>query len=295
MSMATAPGQTLAEAARAAMGAEERPVVVIRPTRGWTALRLGELWKYRELLYFLVWRDVKVRYKQTMLGAAWAVLQPLLTMMIFTLLFSKLAKVPSEGVPYPIFAYCALVPWTLFAFALAQSGNSLINSQNLVTKVYFSRLVIPIAPVLVGLVDFSIAFVLLLGMMAYYGVRPGIAIVTLPLFLLLAIAAALGVGLWLSALNVEYRDVKHTIPFLTQFWLFASPIAYPSSAVPAKWRVLYGLNPIAGVVEGFRWALLGTHRPSVPMLLASSAMVALLIFSGLVYFRRVEKTFADVV
>jgi len=295
MSTATAPEQTLAEAARAPMGAGERPVVVISATRGWTALRLGELWKYRELLYFLVWRDVKVRYKQTMLGAAWAVLQPLLTMMIFTLLFSKLAKVPSEGVPYPIFAYCALVPWTLFAFALGESGNSLVNSQHLVTKVYFSRLVIPIAPVLVGLVDFSIAFVLLLGMMVYYGVHPGIAIVTLPLFLLLAIATALGVGLWLSALNVEYRDVRHTIPFLTQFWLFASPIAYPSSAVPAKWRVLYGLNPIAGVVEGFRWALLGTHRPSVPMVLASSAVVALLIFSGLIYFRRVEKTFADVV
>lgn len=295
MRTTSAPEQTLAEAARAPMGEGERPVVVIRPTRGWTALGLGELWKYRELLYFLVWRDVKVRYKQTMLGAAWAVLQPLLTMMIFTLLFSKLAKVPSEGVPYPIFAYCALVPWTLFAFALAQSGNSLITSQNLVTKVYFSRLVIPIAPVLVGLVDFGIAFVLLLGMMAYYGVHPGIAIVTLPLFVLLAIATSLGVGLWLSALNVEYRDVRHTIPFLTQFWLFASPIAYPSSAVPAKWQVLYGLNPIAGVVEGFRWALLGTHRSSVPMLLASSAMVALLIFSGLVYFRRVEKTFADVV
>lgn len=292
MSTAAARERTLAQPAEAAT---ERPVTVICPTKGWAPLRLGELWKYRELLYFLVWRDVKVRYKQTILGAAWAVLQPLLTMIIFTLVFGRLAKVPSDGVPYPIFSYCALVPWTLFAFALVESGNSLVANQQLVTKVYFSRLVIPVAPVLAGLVDFGIAFVLLLGMMAYYGVHPGIAIVTLPLFLLLAIATALGAGLWLSALNVEYRDVRYTIPFLTQFWLFASPIAYPSSAVPAKWRVLYGLNPMAGVVEGFRWALLGTHRPSVAIVLASSAMVAFLIFGGLIYFRRVEKTFADVV
>jgi len=278
-----------------AAASRERPVAVISATRGWTALRLGELWKYRELLYFLVWRDVKVRYKQTLLGAAWAVLQPLLTMIIFTLVFSKLAKVPSDNVPYPIFVYCALVPWQLFVYALAESGNSLVNSQHLVTKVYFSRLVIPVAPVLAGLVDFSIAFVLLLGMMVYRGVHPGIAILTLPFFLLLAIATALGVGLWLSALNVEYRDVRHTIPFLTQFWLFASPIAYPSSAVPAKWRILYGLNPMAGVVEGFRWALLGTHTTPGPMVLVSAVAVVALIFTGLVYFRRVEKTFADVV
>lgn len=293
MSTVVTPESALPEAAGPS-GSRERPVAVISATRGWTALRLGELWKYRELLYFLVWRDVKVRYKQTMLGATWAVLQPLLTMIIFTLLFSKLAKVPSDNVPYPIFVYCALVPWQLFAYALAESGNSLVNSQHLVTKVYFSRLVIPVAPVLAGLVDFSIAFVLLLGMMVYWGVHPGIAIVTLPFFLLLAIASALGVGLWLSALNVEYRDVRHTIPFLTQVWLFASPIAYPSSAVPAKWRMLYGLNPMAGVVEGFRWALLGTHAPG-PMVPVSAVVVAALIFSGVIYFRRVEKTFADVV
>ncbi len=293
MSTVVAPESTLPEAARA-VESRKRPVAVISATRGWTALRLGELWKYRELLYFLVWRDVKVRYKQTMLGAAWAVLQPLLTMLIFTLLFSKLAKVPSDNMPYPIFVYCALVPWQLFVYALAESGNSLVNSQHLVTKVYFSRLVIPVAPVLAGLVDFSIAFVLLLGMMVYWGVHPGIAILTLPFFLLLAIATALGVGLWLSALNVEYRDVRHTIPFLTQFWLFASPSADPSSAVPAKWRTLYDLNPMAGVVEGFRWALLGTNAPG-PMVLISAAVVAALIFSGVMYFRRVEKTFADVV
>lgn len=292
MSTAAASERTLAQPEGAAT---ERAVTLVCATKGWAPLRLGELWKYRELLYFLVWRDVKVRYKQTILGAAWAVLQPLLTMIIFTLVFGRLAKVPSEGVPYPIFSYCALVPWTLFAFALAESGNSLVANQQLVTKVYFSRLVIPVAPVLAGLVDFSVAFVLLLGMMAYYGVHPGIAIVTLPLFVLLAIATALGAGLWLSALNVEYRDVRYTIPFLTQFWLFASPIAYPSSAVPAKWRALYGLNPMAGVVEGFRWALLGTHKPSAAMVLVSSAVVVFLIFGGLIYFRRVEKTFADVV
>ena len=295
MSTATAPDRTLAKASGTTMAGGEPPVAVICPTQGWAALRVSELWQYRELLYFMVWRDVKVRYKQTILGAAWAVLQPLLTMIIFTLVFSKLAKVPSEGVPYPIFAYCALVPWTLFAFALSESANSLVGNQHLVTKVYFSRLVIPVTPVLVGLVDFSIAFVLLLAMMAYYGVHPGVAVVTLPFFLLLAIGTALGAGLWLSALNVEYRDVRHTIPFLTQFWLFASPIAYPASAVPAKWRPLYELNPIAGVVEGFRWALLGTHDAPGVTLLGSSAMVALLVFSGLIYFRRVEKTFADVV
>jgi lipopolysaccharide transport system permease protein len=295
MSTAAAPDRTLATGRGATTTVRGLPVAVIRPTGGWAALRLGELWKYRELLYFLVWRDVKVRYKQTILGAAWAVLQPLLTMIIFTLVFSKLAKIPSEGVPYPIFAYCALVPWTLFAFAMTESANSLVGNQHLVTKVYFSRLVIPVTPVLVGLVDFSIAFVLLLGMMAYYGVHPGIAILTLPFFLLLAIGTALGMGFWLSALNVEYRDVRHTVPFLIQFWLFASPIAYPSSAVPAKWRMLYGLNPIAGVVEGFRWALLGTHNAPGLTVLVSSAMVVLLVFSGLIYFRHVEKTFADVV
>jgi lipopolysaccharide transport system permease protein len=253
------------------------------------------VWNYRDLLYFLVWRDVKVRYKQTILGLAWAVLQPLLTMVVFSLVFGRFAKIPSEGLPYPIFAFCALLPWQLFAFALSESGNSLVANQNLVKKVYFPRLVIPIAPVFTGLVDFSISFVLLLAMMAYWGVRPGIAVLTLPFFLLLAIASGLGIGLWLSALNVEYRDVRYTIPFLTQVWLFATPIAYPSSIVPSKWRVLYGLNPMASVVEGFRWALLGTHTALGPMLVASVLSVTALLAGGLIYFRRVEKSFADVV
>jgi lipopolysaccharide transport system permease protein len=213
----------------------------------------------------------------------------------FSVVFGRLAKIPSEGVPYPIFVFCALLPWQLFAFALGESGNSLVASQNLVKKVYFPRLVIPIAPIFTGLVDFSISFVLLLTMMVYWGIRPGIAVLTLPFFLLLAIASGLGIGLWLSALNVEYRDVRYTIPFLTQFWLFATPIAYPSSLVPARWRVLYGLNPMTSVVEGFRWALLGTHTALGPMLLTSVPSTAILLVSGLMYFRRVEKTFADVV
>jgi lipopolysaccharide transport system permease protein len=272
-----------------------RPVTIIRPTRGWAALHLLDVWNYRDLLYFFVWRDVKVRYKQTILGLAWAVLQPLMSMIIFSLVFGRFAKIPSEGVPYPIFAFCGLLPWQLFAFALGESGNSLVANQNLVKKVYFPRLVIPIAPLFTGLVDFSISFILLLAMMVYWGVRPSIVVLALPLFLLLAIASGLAVGLWLSALNVEYRDVRYTIPFLIQFWLFATPIAYPSSLVPPRWRVLYGLNPMASVVEGFRWALLGTHAALGPMLVASVLSVTALLATGLMYFRRVEKSFADVV
>ncbi len=276
--------------------AVEAPALrVLKPSSGWVSLRLGELWAYRELLYFLTWRDVKVRYKQTVLGAAWAVLQPFLTMIIFTFVFGRLAKVPSDGLPYPVFAYAALLPWQLFAFSMNQAGNSLVASQQLIKKVYFPRLVIPLSAVLAGLVDFLIAFVVLLGMMAYYRIAPTAAVVFLPLFLLLALATALAVGLWLSALNVQYRDVRYTIPFLTQFWLFATPIAYPSSLVPEQWRVLYGLNPMAGVVEGFRWALLGTERGSGAVILASAAAVALLLVGGLIYFRRMERTFADVV
>lgn len=271
------------------------PKIIIRPSKGWVPLRLNELWEYRELLYFLVWRDLKVRYKQTVLGAAWAIIQPFFTMVVFSIFFGRLAKIPSDGVPYPIFAYCALLPWQLFSHALTQSGNSLVASQNLITKVYFPRLVIPLAAVLGGLVDFAIAFLVLLGMMAYYGIMPTVVVVTLPLFLLLAIATALGVGLWLSALNVQYRDVRYTIPFLTQFWLFVTPIAYPSSLVPGKWRALYGLNPMAGVVEGFRWALLGTENAPGPMLAVSIVVVVALLIGGLYYFRCMEKTFADVV
>jgi lipopolysaccharide transport system permease protein len=230
-----------------------------------------ELWEYRELLYFLTWRDIKVRYKQTVLGAAWAVIQPLFMMLVFSLFFGKLAGLPSDGIPYPVFAFCGLLPWQLFANSLTQASNSLVGSQNLITKVYFPRLVVPISAVLGGLVDFAIAFVLLLGMMFYYGIVPGWQIVVLPGLVLLVVLASLGVGLWLSALNVQYRDVRYTISFLVQFWLFATPVAYPSSIVPEKWRVLYALNPMVGVVDGFRWALLGSDTLSAPMVLASGA------------------------
>lgn len=271
------------------------PLIVIRPSRGWVPLNLKDLWEYRELLYFLVWRDVKVRYKQTVLGAAWAIIQPFFTMVVFSIVFGRLAKIPSDGLPYPIFAYCALLPWQLFAHALTESGNSLVANQNLITKVYFPRLVIPLSAVLAGLVDFGIAFMVLLGMMAHYGIVPTAAVAALPLFLLLALGTALGVGLWLSALNVQYRDVRYTIPFLTQFWLFATPVAYPASLVPDFWRPLLGLNPMAGVVEGFRWALLGTAQTPGPLLAVSVTVVFALLVGGLHYFRRMEKTFADVV
>jgi len=269
-------------------------MVIIRPSRGWVSLNLRDLWEYRELLYFLVWRDVKVRYKQTVLGAAWAILQPFLTMVVFSVFFGRLAKVPSDGIPYPVFAYTALLPWQLFAHALNESGNSLVTNQQLIKKIYFPRLVIPISAVLAGMVDFGIAFLVLLGMMYYYGVVPTAAALTLPLFILLAIATALAIGLWLSALNVQYRDVRYALPFLTQFWLFATPIAYSSTLVPERWRPLYGLNPMAGVVEGFRWALLGKGGVG-PILIVSVLAVILLLLGGLVYFRRMEKTFADVV
>jgi lipopolysaccharide transport system permease protein len=269
--------------------------IIIRPSMSWVPLNLRDLWEYRELLYFLVWRDIKVRYKQTLLGATWAILQPSLTMVVFSIFFGRLAGVPSDGFPYPVFTYTALLPWQLFAHALTESGNSLVTNQQLITKVYFPRLVIPLSAVLAGLVDFGIAFLVLLALMFYYGVFPTIAILTLPFFLLLAIATAFAVGVWLSALNVEYRDVRYTLPFLTQFWMFATPIAYPSSLVPETWRAVYGLNPMAGVVEGFRWALLGTTGNTGSLLIVSCLVVGVLLFSGLVYFRRMEKTFADVV
>ncbi len=284
-----------AEASALVPPAHAEPVTIIRPSRGWVALRLNELWEYRDLLYFLVWRDIKVRYKQTALGASWAVLQPFLTMLVFSLFFGRLARVPSDGIPYPLFAFCALVPWQLFAYALSESGNSLVVHQQLIKKVYFPRLLVPAAPVLAGIVDFGIAFLLLIGMMIYYGVAPTRAILFLPLFFLLAVATAMAMGLWLSALNAQYRDVRYTIPFITQFWLFLTPIAYPSSLVPEKWRALYGLNPMAGVVEGFRWSLLGAKIHPGPMVLASAVAVIVLLLSGMAYFRRAERTFADVV
>lgn len=274
---------------------ETPPLTIIQPSKGWVNLELGKLWTFRELVYFFTWRDVMVRYKQTVLGAAWAILQPLMTMLVFTLFFGRLAKMPSDGVPYPLFAYAALLPWQLFAFSLSQASNSLVASQNLIKKVYFPRLAIPISSVLAGLVDFVLAFVVLVGLMAWYRFVPTANIIYLPLFLLLALASALTVGLWLSALNVQYRDIKYTLPFLTQFWLFATPIAYPSSLVPEKWRTLYGLNPMAGVVEGFRWALFGKTEMAFGLVMMSTAIVALSLWGGLVYFRRMERTFADVV
>ncbi|CCF83163.1 ABC transporter permease [Nitrolancea hollandica] len=273
----------------------EHPTLVIKPTRGWAALNLRDLWHYRELLYFMTWRDVKVRYKQTAIGAVWAVLQPFLTMVVFSIIFGRLAKVPSDGVPYPVFSFSALLPWTFFATAITQAGTSLVTNINLVSKVYFPRLIVPTAGVLVGIVDFAVAFVVLLGMMLVYGIVPGIAVLTLPLFLLLAFMTALGISLWLSALNVKYRDIRFTIPFLTQFWLFVTPVAYSSSMIPEKWRLLYGLNPMAGVVEGFRWALLGSEQAPGGMILVSAAVVIVLFVGGLFYFRRMEREFADVI
>jgi lipopolysaccharide transport system permease protein len=278
------------------------PIIRIEPTRGWTSLGLKELWHYRELVYFLVWRDVKVRYKQTALGAAWAVLQPVMTMLVFTIFFGNLAKVGSDGLPYPIFSYAGLLPWTLFAQGLTQASGSLVGSANLIKKVFFPRLVIPLSTILAGLVDFAVAFVVLIGLMAFYGIWPGGAVLyALPLLLLLALAVCLAVGLWLSAMSVEYRDVRYVVPFFVQLWLFVTPVIYPASRVSAKLAELglpswiYGLNPMAGVVEGFRWALLGAGSPPGPVLGASVAMTLLMLVSGAFYFRRMERTFADVV
>jgi lipopolysaccharide transport system permease protein len=269
--------------------------VSIGPSRGWFDLQLRELLRYRELLYFLVWRDVKVRYRQTVLGAAWAILQPLLGMVVFSLFFGRLAGVPSEGVPYPIFSYTALVPWQFFANGVTQSANSLVGSAGLLTKVYFPRLVIPSSSILSGVVDFLLAFLVLLGMMLFYGIAPTANAIWLPLLLLLALVTSLGVGIWLAALNVEYRDVRYVVPFLLQLWLFATPVVYPSSLVPEAWRAIYALNPMVGVVEGFRWALLGTATAPGPMVFVSALAAFVIFVGGIVYFRRMEDTFADVV
>ena len=270
-------------------------VIRIERSRGWVALQLKELWAYRELLYFLVWRDVKVRYKQTALGVSWAIIQPVFTMVVFSLFFGRLAKMPSDGIPYPLFSYAALVPWTFFSHGLTLASNSLVGSANLIKKVYFPRLAIPIASVTSGVIDFVIAFVVLLGMMLYYGIVPTLNVIWLPLLLLITFITSLGVSLWLSALNVQFRDVRYMIPFLTQLWLFATPIAYPSSLLSEPWRTLYSLNPMVGVVEGFRWALLGTETAPGPILIVSSLAALALLVGGAFYFRRLEKTFADVV
>jgi lipopolysaccharide transport system permease protein len=268
--------------------------VRIEPSGRWVDLRLKDLWEYRELLYFLVWRDVKVRYKQTVLGAAWAMLQPFFTMLIFSVVFGRLARIPSDGVPYPLFCYAALVPWTFFATGLLQSANSLVGNTNLLKKVFFPRLTIPIAAVAAMSVDFLCAMIVLVGMMVYYAAVPSWNIVWLPAFVILTFVTALGVGLWLSALNVKFRDVKYLVPFLVQIWMFATPIAYPSSLLSEEWRALYALNPMVGVVEGFRWALLGTSTRPGPMVAASAVAALALLVSGAYFFRRTERTFADV-
>jgi lipopolysaccharide transport system permease protein len=298
------------------------PVARIRiePIHGWASLQLWELWKFRELLFFLTWRDIKVRYKQTIFGASWAIIQPFFSMVVFSLFFGRLAQVPSDGIPYPIFSYAALVPWTFFSNGLTNSSASLVNSSRLITKVYFPRLIVPISAVLAGLVDFVLAFIVLIGMMLFYGINPlytstplavpllhsdfslvlalytpTLNILWLPLFLLLALVTSLGVGLWLAAMNVQFRDIRYVVPFLTQIWLFATPIAYPSSLLSEPWRTIYGLNPMTGVVEGFRWALLGTSNAPGATILVSAVVAFVLLVTGMFYFQRMEKSFADVV
>lgn len=267
----------------------------IQPSTGLAALNLGDLWTYRELVLFMVWRDIKVRYKQTLLGAAWAVIQPVLTMLVFNFVFGTVAKVPTEGIPYPIFSYTALLPWGLFTTALNNASRSLTANQNMVTKIYFPRLVLPLSSVLGGLVDFAIAFLILIVLMLYYRVTPTAAIWTLPLFLLLTLITALGVALWLSAINVQYRDVNYVLPFLTQFWLFLTPVAYSAKVISAKWQIAYSLNPMAGVVNGFRWALLGTSTGPNLYMAVSVAISLTILVSGLFYFRSMERTFADTI
>jgi lipopolysaccharide transport system permease protein len=273
----------------------ERPLWRIAPPRRWFELDLREMWEYRELLYFFVWRDLKVRYKQTAIGVAWVVLQPLLAMLVFTLFFGRLAKMPSEGLPYPVFYYTALLPWMYFATSLTHATSTMVEHEKVITKVYFPRLLLPFSSVLSGLVDFAAGFVLLIGMMLYYRRTPTIATLLAPLFLLLAVLTALAMGLWLSALNAIYRDVRYVTPFLVQFWMFASPVAYPSTLVPARWRWLYGLNPMAGVVEGFRWALTGNGQAPGVLVLVSAASVLLLFIGGVIYFQKMEGTIADMV
>ncbi len=277
------------------MNAPNAQTLIIEPSRGWVSLKLHDLWEYRELLYFLAWRDIKVRYKQTVLGAAWAIIQPFFTMLVFSIFLGRLAKVPSDGIPYPIFTYCALLPWTFFAGSLERAGNSLVGSSNLITKVYFPRLVIPLSATITGLLDFGIALLPFIAMMVFYGYIPTLLVLYLPIFSVMCICTSLGVGLWLSALNVTYRDFRYVIPFLIQFWLFASPVAYPASLVPEPWRLLYGLNPMVGVVEGFRWALLSKGSGPGPMLAVSVLVTIVLMITGAFYFRRMEKTFADIV
>ena len=268
---------------------------ILKPSTGWAALNLQDLWLYRELIFFMTWRDLKVRYKQTLLGASWAILQPFRTMVVFSIFFGNHAKVPSDGVPYPIFSYTALIPWTLFSKALQDASRSLVANSHMITKVYFPRMILPLSSVIAGVVDFFIAFIVLLGMMVFFHIIPTAKIWVLPFFLLLALITAVGVGLWLSALNVLFRDINYILPFLTQFWMYLTPIAYPSSMVPLKWRVIYALNPMVGVVDGFRWALLGTGQPPGVVAMVSSIVALLLLISGMFFLRRMERLFADMV
>ena len=272
------------------------PVTRIQPSRGWVGVNLGELWRHRELLYFLIWRDVKVRYKQTLLGAAWAILKPLFSMVIFTIIFGRLAEVPTDGAPAPVFYFTALLPWILFQDGVSKASASLVAGRSLVTKVYFPRMVVPLASVLAGLVDFVLSGLVLVAMMVFYGVRAGPALWSLPLFLILSLLATIGVGLWLSALNVAYRDIAYVTPFVLQAWMYASPVAYSATLIPeGAGRLAYGLNPMAGVIQGFRWAVLGVGQPEADMLWISLGVAGLLLISGVAYFRRVERTFADVI
>jgi lipopolysaccharide transport system permease protein len=277
------------------MDTERVPMIRIKPSHGWVFPQIRDVWAYRELVYFLIWRDLKVRYKQTVLGVLWAIIQPFFLMVVFSVFFGKLARVPSDGIPYPIFAYAALLPWSYFAQSLNNCGNSLVGSRNLITKVYFPRLIIPISSVVSGLVDFAISFSILLALMFYYQIFPNLMILLLPLLTIMTMATALGAGLWLSALNVQYRDIRYSISFLTKFWFFATPVVYSSSLVPGKWRFFYGLNPMVGVIQGFRGALLGKGQIAGPMFMVSVITIALLLITGMLYFRRMEKSFADVI
>lgn len=274
---------------------EKAPELIIKPVNGWRAIDFRELWAYRELLYFLVWREIKVRYKQTILGAAWAIIQPFFTMVVFSVFFGTLAGVPSDGIPYPIFTYSALLPWQMFENGIRKAAASLVSGRNLLTKVYFPRITVPLAPILASFVDFMLAFVVLIGMMFFYSMRPTQALWTLPLFLLLTLITAIGVSLWTAALNVAYRDVGYLIPFILRVWFFITPITYASSIVPEQYQFLYSLNPMVGVVEGFRWAMLGVGDPPSSMFIGSIVISIVLMITGAMYFRRMERTFADVV
>ncbi len=276
-------------------GAGQKTIPVrIQPSKGWVTIDFGELRDYRELLYFLTWRDIKIRYKQTIMGISWAVIQPFFSMVVFTIFFGRMAKMPSDGVPYPVFSYSALVSWTFFTTAVTQAANSLVGNANLLKKVYFPRLYIPVASILACLVDFLLAFLLLLGIMAWYHLSVTWHIIWVPFFTLVAVITACGTGLWLAALNVQFRDVRYTVPFLLQLWLFLTPVVYPTSMLKGSWQIFYSLNPMVGVVDGFRWALLGTGGAPGVNMMVSLVVAGLLFLSGVFSFRRMEKTFADV-